>query len=128
MNAEIGEGLAMRLFRAGTLVGAVSFVLLAGTPAIADPPPTNPNATIFTVACTRGAETLSFQMVVIVQNNSIAGQLVDGNGVAIVVHAEVNGQVVYDVRGQSARPDLWTCSIAQFPPGVVVKLFVTPRD
>ena len=67
---------------------------------------------------------------VLVVNTSatVPGEL-DGsrNGVAIVVHAEFNGQVVYDVPGQSARPDLWTCSIAQFPPGVVVKLFVTPR-
>jgi hypothetical protein len=117
----------MRLLRAGTLVGVISLVLLAGTPAMADPPPTNPNAMTFTVACTRGAETLSFQMVSIVQNNSIAGQLVDGNGVAVVVHAEFNGQVAYDVPGQSARPDLWTCTIAEFGAGVVVKLFVTPR-
>ena len=80
-----------------------------------------------TVACTRGAETLSFQMVSIVQNNSIAAHLVDGSGVAVIVHAEFNGQVVYDIPGQSTRPDLWTCSIAEFPPGVVVKLFVTPR-
>ena len=117
----------MKLARIGTVVAILSVALLAGTPAMADPPPTNPNASILTFTCSRGSETQTFPAVTISQNNALAAQLVDGTGVIIDVHAEFNGQVVFDIPGQSGRSDLWTCTIAEFPPGVVVKAIVTPR-
>lgn len=118
----------MRLARIGTtIVAIIAITLLAGSPAMADPPPTNPNGSVFTFDCTRGSETQTFQAVSILQNNALAAQLVDGHGVIITVHAEVNGQVVFDIPGQSGRSDLWSCTIAEFPPGVVVEALVTPR-
>jgi hypothetical protein len=100
--------------------------LMSG-PALADPPPThNPNTVVETFHCSRGAETLSFQAIGISQSAQIALQLLDGNGVVIFTHVEVNGQVVYDIPGQADRSDLWTCTIEGFT-GVIAQVFLTPR-
>jgi hypothetical protein len=111
----------------------VFLVLLLGTaltsasPALADPPiQYNPNAGVFIFHCTRGAETQTFETVSIVQNAAIALQLLDGSGVIMYTHVEVNGQVVYERPGQAGRTDLWTCSIEGVD-GVVAQMFVTPR-
>jgi hypothetical protein len=116
----------MRLLRIGTLLAIVALPLLAGAPAMADPPPTNPNMIVLTYDCVRGSETLAFQAASISQNQALALQLLDGTGVVHTVHAVVNGQVVFDIPGQSGRPDLWSCTIAEVP-GVVVDVFVNPR-
>ena len=71
----------------------------------------NPNAGVFIFHCTRGAETQTFETVSIVQSAAIALQLLDGSGVIMYTHVEVNGQVVYERPGQAGRTDLWTCSI-----------------
>jgi hypothetical protein len=114
------RGGGMRLIRAISVVAAVSVSLLLGAPALADPPPaSNPNTVIWTFHCSRGAETSSFQAISIQQNAAIALQLLDGTGVVVFTHVEVNGQVVYDIPGQADRSDLWTCTVDQLGPGVV---------
>jgi hypothetical protein len=108
-------------------VALVATVLTSASSALADPPPeNNPNAGVFTFHCTRGAETQSFETISIVQSAAIALQLLDGTGVIMYTHVEVNGQVVYDRPGQAGRTDLWTCTIEGFT-GVVAQMFVTPR-
>jgi hypothetical protein len=98
--------------------------LLAG-PASADP--ANKNAQVLTFDCTLGTETISFQAVGILQSNQISGQLLDGTHVVIFVYIQgASGQVFYSVPGQLDRPDLWTCTIREFPGGVG-KVFLTPR-
>ena len=116
----------MRLLRLGIILAIVAVPLLASSPAMADPPSTNPNISIFTFDCSRGSETQTFQAIAILQSASIAGQRLDGTGVAIFMHVEVNGQVVYDVPGQAGRSDLWSCTIAELP-GVVADMLLTPR-
>ena len=101
--------------------------VLVGVPAMADPPSTNPNMIVWNYDCDRGSETLAFQAATISQNQALALQLLDGTAVVHTVHAELsNGQVVFDIPGQSGRPDLWSCEIAEVP-GVVVDVFLTPR-
>jgi hypothetical protein len=117
----------MRLLRIGTLLAIVALPLLASARAMADPPPTNPNMSVSTWACTRGSETLGFQAVTITQNNAIALQLVGSTSVVHIVHVTVNGQVVLDIPGQSRRPDLWSCIASDVGPGVVLDVFLTPR-
>jgi hypothetical protein len=117
----------MRAARRVALVTVASASLLLGSPALADPPPgQNPNAGVFTFHCTRGAETQTFETISIVQSAAIALQLLDGTGVIMYTHVEVNGQVVYDRPGQAGRTDLWTCTIEGVA-GVVAQMFVTPR-
>jgi hypothetical protein len=116
----------MRLARMGTLIGVVSFSLYVAAPAMADPPPTNPNVSVLSFDCHRGSETQAFQAVGILQSLQIAGQRLDGTGVVVFVHAEVDGQVLFDIPGQSGRADIWTCSIAEVP-GLVVDVLLTPR-
>jgi hypothetical protein len=107
------------------VVTSVSLSSIA--PALADPPPThNPNTSIWTFHCSRGAEELSFESIGIVQSAQISGQIVDGRGVSIFTHVEVNGQVVYDTPGQANRSDLWTCTIEELT-GVVAQVALTPR-
>jgi hypothetical protein len=104
---------------------SVSFSSIA--PALADPSPAhNPNTSIWTFHCSRGAETLSFQSIAIAQSASISGHVVDGRGTQIFTHVEVNGQVVYDTPGQSHRSDLWTCTIDELT-GVIAQVALTPR-
>jgi hypothetical protein len=81
---------------------------------------------VFTFHCTRGAETQTFETISIVQSAAIALQLLDGTGVIMYTHVEVNGQVVYDRPGQAGQTDLWTCTIEGVT-GVVAQMFVTPR-
>jgi hypothetical protein len=116
----------MRLLRMGTFLAIVAVPLLAGAPAMADPPPTNPNMIVLTFDCVRGSETIALQGATISQNQALALQLLDGTGVVHIVHAVFNGQVVFDIPGQSGRPDLWSCTIAEAP-GVTVNAFLTPR-
>ena len=116
----------MKLLRIGTLLAIVAVSLLAGTPALADPPPSNPNIDVFTFTCIRGSETQTFQAVGIAQSAQIAGQRLDGKGVIVFVRLEVNGQVLFEVPGQAGRSDVWSCSIAE-KPGWVVNAFLTPR-
>jgi hypothetical protein len=109
------------------LIAVVATALTSASPALADPPPEhNPNAGVFTFHCSRGAETQTFETLSIVQSAAIALQLVDGTGVIMYVHVEVNGQVVFDRPGQAGQTDLWTCTIDGVP-GVVAQMFVTPR-
>lgn len=116
----------MRLVRTGIVSAIVAVTLLASVPAMADPPPShNPNTSVFTFACSRGSATRTFQAIAILQSASIAGQLLNGNGVIVFTHIEVNGQVVFDVPGQAGRPDLWSCTIAEA--GAVVTALLTPR-
>lgn len=117
----------MRLLHVGLAVGIVSSMLmLASSPAMADPPSTNPNSNVFTFSCVRGTESKNFQAIGILQSAQVAGQLLDGTGVVVFKHIEVNGQVIYTVPGQAGRSDLWTCSIAE-EPGVIVRVFLRPR-
>jgi hypothetical protein len=114
----------LRLVRFVSLVTLVCAVLAAG-PASADP--ANKNAQVLTFDCTRGTERISFQSVGILQSNQISGQLLDGTQVVIFVYIQgASGQVFYSVPGQLDRPDLWTCTIREFPGGVG-KVFLTPR-
>ena len=109
------------------LVALLGTALTSASPAVADPPlQDNPNAGVFNFHCTRGAETQTFETVSIVQNAAIALQLLDGSGVIMYTHVEVNGQVVYERPGQAGQTDLWTCSIEGVD-GVVAQMFVTPR-
>jgi hypothetical protein len=108
-------------------VAVVSVSLLSSAPALADPPPEhNPNTVVWTFHCSRGGETLSFQAIGISQSAQIALQLLDETGIVTFTHVEVNGQVVYDIRGQADRSDLWTCTIEGFA-GVIAQVFLTPR-
>jgi|SRR5215212_11736885 len=117
----------MRLARTGATVVIMSAtLLLASGTAMADPPSTNPNVIVFSVDCTRGLESESFQGVSIVQNQAIALQRLDGHGVFVYTHIELDGQVFFDVPGQAGRSDLWTCAIAQFP-GAVFEGRLTPQ-
>jgi hypothetical protein len=116
----------MRLVRIGIFSAILATMLLASVPAMADPPPTNPNGSVFTFDCTRGSETQIFQAMGISQSAQIAGQRLDGQGVIVFTHIEVNGQVVFDVPGQAGRPDLWSCTISEAA-GVIVYAFLTPR-
>jgi hypothetical protein len=110
-----------------SILAILAIPLLPGVPAMADPPSTNPNMIVWHYACNRGSETLAFQAGSISQNQALALQLLDGTAVVHNVHAELlNGQVVFDIPGQSGRPDLWSCTIAEVP-GVVVDVFLTPR-
>jgi hypothetical protein len=108
----------MRLARIGTTVAIMFGTLLAGAAAMADPPSTNPNVVVFSVGCSRGLESESFQAVSILQNQAIALQRLDGHGVFVYTHIELDGQVFFDVPGQAGRSDLWTCTIAQYPGAV----------
>ena len=116
----------MKLVRTGILSGFIAVTLLASVPAMADVPLTNPNANPLTFDCSRGSETQTFQAVAILQSLSVAGQRLDGNGVIVFTHLEVDGEVVFDVPGQAGRSDLWTCTIAEIP-GAVVIAKLTPR-
>lgn len=116
----------MRLARIGTMVAIMSVTLLASAPAMADPPPTNPNRIVFSFDCSRGSESETFQGVSILQNQAIALQRSDGHGVFVYAHVEVDGQVVFDIPGLAGRSDLWTCTIAGVP-GVVFEGLLTPR-
>lgn len=110
------------------LLGLVIAVgVVSANPAMADPPPTNPNTSILTFNCTRGTETTSFQAVGIAQSLQIAGQVLDGSAVAVSVRIVLNGQVVFEIPGQLDRPDLWKCTIAEIP-GAVGLVFLTPRN
>lgn len=102
-----------------------SAVALA-SPAMADPPSTNKNASILTFNCTRGTETTTFQAVGIAQSLQLAGQVLDGTAVVVLVRIIANGQVVFEIPGQVGRPDLWSCTIAELP-GAVGEVFLTPR-
>jgi hypothetical protein len=117
----------MKLLRIGTLAAIVVLPLLASAPAMADPPPTNPNMNVSTFNCVRGSETLAFQAVSITQNNAIALQLVGSTSVVHIVHVTVNGQVVLDIPGQSGRSDIWSCTSSFTGPGVVLDVFLSPR-
>jgi hypothetical protein len=117
----------VKLSRLATISLIVAAAFLSAAPAMADPPTANRNSSILTLDCTRGSETQTFLAVTISQNAALAAQLVDGTGVIIIVHAEFNGEVVFDIPGQAGRSDLWSCTIAEFPPGVVVDAFVAPR-
>ena len=117
----------MKLLRIGTLVTIVALPLLAGSPAMADPPPTNPNMNQSAFNCVRGSETLDFQVVSITQNQAIALQVVNSTDVVHIVHVTVNGQVVFDIPGQSGRSDLWSCTASYVGPGVVLDVFLSPR-
>ena len=116
----------MKLARIVAVV-VMSASLSSIAPALADPSPThNPNTSIWTFHCNRGAEALSFESIGIVQSAHISGQIVDGRGASIFTHVEVNGQVVYDTPGQAHRSDLWTCTIEELT-GVVAQVALTPR-
>ncbi len=116
----------MKSVRTGIFSAVVAVTLLGSVPAMADPPPSNPNASFYSFDCSRGSETMTFQAVSILQNAALALQRSDGNGVAVFMHVEVNGQVVFDIPGQAGRSDLWSCTIAEAPGAVVVAL-LTPR-
>jgi hypothetical protein len=116
----------MKMVRTAIFSAIVAMTFLATVPAMADPPPSNPNTSVFTFDCSRGSETRTFQAIGILQSASIAGQLLEGNGVIVFTHIESNGQVVFDVPGQAGRPDLWSCTITE-PPGAVVVALLTPR-
>jgi hypothetical protein len=116
----------MNLVRIAISSAVVAVTLLGGVPAMADPPPSNPNASLYTFHCTRGSEALTFQAVSILQSAALALQRSDGNGVVAFMHVEVNGQVVFDIPGQAGRSDLWSCTSPEYP-GVVAKMLLTPR-
>ena len=116
----------MKSVRTGIFAAIVAVTLLASVPAMADPPPSNPNTNVFTFDCRRGSEARTFQAVGILQNAAVAGQLLDGHGVIVFTHIEFDGQVVFDAPGQAGRPDLWSCTIAEAP-GASVVAKLTPR-
>ena len=116
----------MKFVRRGVFSAMVAVTLLASVPAMADPPPSNPNTNVFTFDCSRGSATQTFQAIAILQSASIAGQLLDGHGVVVFTHLEFDGQVIFDVPGQAGRSDLWSCTIAEAP-GALVVVFLTPR-
>ena len=112
----------MKLLRIGTLLAIVALPLLASAPAMADP-----NISVWDYTCSRGSETLAFQASAIEQNQTLAGHLLDGTGIAHTVRATVNGQIVFDIPGQSGRPDVWSCAVAQLGPTVVLGVRLSPR-
>ena len=116
----------MRLLRIGTILAIVAVPLLAGVPAMADPPSTNPNASPLTFSCVRGTETQTFQAMGIAPSAQVSGQRLDGKGVIVFVRLEIDGQVIFNVPGQSGRPDLWSCTVAENP-SALVYAFLTPR-
>ena len=93
---------------------------------MADPPPSNPNTSVLTFICSRGSETQTFQAVGILQSLQVAGQRLDGTGVIVFTHIEIDGQVIFDVPGQAGRSDLWSCTVAEIP-GAVFVVLSTPR-
>ena len=116
----------MRILRMSSIF-VVLALTLSNASAMADPPSDqNPNTSVFTFHCTRGTENLSFQAIGIAQSAAIAGQQLDGNGVVVFTHIEVDGMVVFDIPGQSGRSDLWTCTIEEVP-GATTDVLLTPR-
>jgi hypothetical protein len=115
----------MKLMRMA-VSSAVVVALLSSAPAMADPPPTNPNAALYSFDCSRGSETMTIRTTSIAHNAAIAAQVSGGTGVIAFRHVEVDGQVVFDVPGQADRSDLWSCTSPQFP-GVVADMSLTPR-
>ena len=107
-------------------VVVLALAVASASPAFADPPSTNKNTSVLTFNCTRGTETTSFQAVGIAQSQQVAGQLLEGSSVVVIVQIASNGQVVFEVPGQLGRADLWTCTIAELP-GVTSLVFLTPR-
>lgn len=105
---------------------ALAMAVASASPALADPPPTNKNTSVLTFNCVRGTETTSFQAAGIAQSRQLAGQVLDSTAVVVLVRIFVDGQVVFEIRGQIGRPDLWTCTIAEVPGGVG-EVFLTPR-
>jgi hypothetical protein len=116
----------MRLVRTAVFSTVVAVTLLASVPAMADPPPSNPNTNVFTFDCSRGSEARTFQAVGILQNAAIVGQLLDGHGTIVFTHLEFDGQVLFDMPGQAGRSDLWSCTIAELP-GAELTALLTPR-
>ena len=117
----------MKLLRTGILSAIVAVTLLASAPAMADPPPSNPNANVLTFDCSRGSETQIFQAVGILQSLQVSGQRLDGTGVIVFTHIEVDGQVIFDVPGQAGRSDLWSCTVAEIPGAMIVARLTPPR-
>ena len=94
----------LRFVRIVSLATFVCAALLAG-PASADP--ANKNAQVLTFDYLRsGARAYLTVVFVYIQGAS--------------------GQIFYQVPGQLNRPDLWTCTIREFPGGIG-KVFLTPR-
>jgi hypothetical protein len=116
----------MKSVRTGVFSAIVAVTLLAAVPAMADPPPSNPNTNVLTFECSRGSEAQTFQAVGILQSLSVAGQRLVGTGVIVFMHLEIDDQVVFDVPGQAGRSDLWSCTILEVP-GAVVDVVLTPR-
>ena len=114
----------LRLVRFVSLA-VIACAVLTASPASADP--ANKNASVLTFDCTRGSDSTSFQAVGILQSAQISGQLLAGTGVVVLVYVEVGGQVIVDVPGQVGRPDVWSCTIEEFP-GSLAKVFLTPRS
>jgi hypothetical protein len=110
------------LLRIGALLAIVALPLTAAAPALAEP-----NISVWDFTCYRGSESTAFSAEAIAQNQSLAGHLLDGTGVVHTVRATVNGQIVFDIPGQSGRPDVWTCAVAQLGPEVVLSVFLSPR-
>jgi hypothetical protein len=110
----------MKLVRTVIVSAIVAVMVMASVPAMADPPPANPNRSVLTFDCRRGAGTQTFQAVGILQSLQVAGQRSDGTGVIVFTHIEIDGQVIFDVPGQSGRGDLWSCTIAEIPGAVIV--------
>ena len=104
----------------------LAMAVASASPALADPPPTNKNTSVLTFNCTRGTETTAFQAAGIAQSRQLAGQVLGGTAVVVIVRIVVNGQVVFQIPGQVGRPDLWSCTIAEVPGGVG-EVFLTPR-
>ena len=104
----------------------LAMVVASASPALADPPPSNKNLSVLTFDCVRGTETISFQAAGIAQSRQLAGQVLDGTAVVVLVRIFVDGQVVFEIPGQVGRPDLWSCSVAEVPGGTA-EVFLTPR-
>jgi hypothetical protein len=108
------------------LVALLATALTSASPALADPPlEQNKNAGLLTLICSRGAEQRTFVAGGIVHSAAIGGPLVDGTGVIMFVHVEVNGQVVYDRPGLAGQSDLWTCT--EEGSTFIAQMLVTPR-
>ena len=116
----------MKVLRTGILSAIVAVTALASVPAMADPPPSYPNTSVLTFTCSRGSETQTVQAVGILQSLQVAGQRLDGTGVIVFTHIEIDGQVIFDVPGQAGRSDLWSCTVAEIP-GAVFVVLLTPR-
>jgi hypothetical protein len=110
------------------LLGVViALAVVSASPAMADPPATNQNLSILTFSCTRGGtETTTFQAAGIAQSLQIAGQVLDGTAVVVIVQIALDDQVLFEIPGQLGRPDLWSCTIAEVPGGTA-QVFLTPR-